>query len=121
MKSLTPRKLQSSFGKGDRLGLGSADGIDHEHLARVKRAVGRFEPALVSEHLAWSTHGATFLNDLLPLPYTPATLSTVCDHVDEMQAAILLEIALRAPLGAHLLLPLRHGYLGSVASSSTPG
>ena len=42
----------------------------------------RYEPALVSEHLAWSTHETAYFNDLLPLPYTAATLATVCDHID---------------------------------------
>ena len=37
---------------------------------RFRALVERYEPALVSEHLAWSTHGTTYFNDLLPLPYT---------------------------------------------------
>ena len=53
---------------GVGLGLGSADGVDREHLARVRRAVQRFEPALVSEHACWGHAGGEYFNDLLPLP-----------------------------------------------------
>jgi uncharacterized protein (UPF0276 family) len=51
--------------------------------------------ALVSKHLAWSTHEGVHLNDLLPVPYNAGSLQRVCDHIDEMQTflgrAILLE------------------------------
>ena len=57
----------------------------------------RYEPALVSEHLAWSTHETVHFNDLLPLPYTEATLATVCDHIDEVQEAIGRPILLENP------------------------
>ena len=59
--------------------------------------VERYEPALVSEHLAWSTHETTYFNDLLPLPYTEATLSRVCDHIDEVQEAIRRPMLLENP------------------------
>ncbi|CAI9402659.1 hypothetical protein ANOBCDAF_00952 [Pleomorphomonas sp. T1.2MG-36] len=79
------------------MSLGGPQPLDREHLARFRRLVDRYEPALVSEHLAWSTHLGTYLNDLLPLPYTSATLSRVCDHVDEMQTAIGRTILLENP------------------------
>ena len=59
--------------------------------------VERYEPALVSEHLAWSTHETTYFNDLLPLPYTEATLVRVSDHIDEVQEAIGRPILLENP------------------------
>jgi uncharacterized protein (UPF0276 family) len=52
---------------------------------------------LVSEHLAWSTHGGCFLNDLLPLPYTQSTLALVCAHVDEVQTKLRRPILLENP------------------------
>ncbi|PKR91053.1 hypothetical protein CXZ10_01815 [Pleomorphomonas diazotrophica] len=79
------------------MSLGGPQPLDREHLARFKTLVDRYEPALVSEHLAWSTHLDTYLNDLLPLPYTAATLSHVCDHIDEMQTAIGRPILLENP------------------------
>jgi uncharacterized protein (UPF0276 family) len=59
---------------GVALSLGSAEEVDHIHLARFKRLIDRVEPMLVSEHLAWSAIGGTYLNDLLPLPYTEESL-----------------------------------------------
>ena len=56
------------------LSLGSVDGLDEAHLARVVDLVKRLEPALVSDHLSWSVLGGRYFNDLLPLPYTEEAL-----------------------------------------------
>lgn len=79
------------------MSLGGPEPLDREHLARFRSLVERYEPALVSEHLAWSTHEATFFNDLLPLPYTAESLAWVCDHIDQMQEAIGRTILLENP------------------------
>jgi uncharacterized protein len=79
------------------MSIGGPQPLDRAHLARFKALVDRYEPALVSEHLAWSTHGAIYFNDLLPLPYTGATLARVADHIDEVQAAIGRPILLENP------------------------
>ncbi|HWK10697.1 MAG TPA: DUF692 domain-containing protein [Vicinamibacterales bacterium] len=68
--------------------VGSADGIDRCHLARVRTLVDRIDPIFVSGHLAWSTHAGEYLNDLLPLPYTEETLRIVSDHIREVQDAL---------------------------------
>jgi uncharacterized protein (UPF0276 family) len=70
---------------GVGLSLGSADPIDGAHLERVRRAVQRFEPALVSEHLSWSSVGGRFANDLLPLPYTEEALRHVSSRIAQAQ------------------------------------
>ncbi|MEQ8401943.1 MAG: DUF692 domain-containing protein [Roseitalea porphyridii] len=67
------------------MSIGGPDPLDEDHLARFAALCERYEPGLISEHLAWSTHDDVYLNDLLPLPYTAETLSHVCDHVDRMQ------------------------------------
>ncbi len=79
------------------MSLGGPGALSREHLARFAALVARYEPALVSEHLAWSTHETTFYNDLLPLPYTPATLAHVAAHIGEMQDAIGRPILLENP------------------------
>ncbi|UWU25314.1 DUF692 domain-containing protein (plasmid) [Rhizobium sp. CB3060] len=79
------------------MSLGGPQPLNKDHLRRFRELVIRYEPALVSEHLAWSTHENTYLNDLLPLPYTSATLMHVCDHIDEMQTAIGRPILLENP------------------------
>jgi uncharacterized protein (UPF0276 family) len=70
---------------GVGLGLGSADGVDREHLSRVRRAIARFEPALVSEHACWGHAGGEFFNDLLPLPYTEEAALLLARQVGEAQ------------------------------------
>jgi uncharacterized protein len=92
---------------GVGLSIGGARGIDADHLSRVRRLCDRYEPASFSEHLAWSSHGAEYLNDLLPLPYTEETLAIVCDHVDQVHEA----------LGRRMLLENPATYLCFAASS----
>ncbi|UPG92662.1 DUF692 domain-containing protein [Luteibacter aegosomatissinici] len=82
---------------GVGLSLGGQLPLDREHLGRLKTLVDRYEPALFSEHLAWSTHSRGFLNDLLPLPYTVDTLRQVCEHVDELQSHLARQILLENP------------------------
>jgi uncharacterized protein (UPF0276 family) len=79
------------------MSIGGERPLDKAHLARFRTLVQRYEPALVSEHLAWSTHDNVYFNDLLPLPYTRATLNRVCDHIDEVQEAIGRQLLLENP------------------------
>lgn len=79
------------------MSIGGPKPLSTEHLERFKALVERYEPGLVSEHLAWSTHDDVFMNDLLPLPYTQETLSHVCDHIDQMQSFIGRQMLLENP------------------------
>lgn len=79
------------------MSIGGPAPLDATHLARFGEVLRRYQPALVSEHLAWSSHGGAFFNDLLPLPYTKATLERVCDHLDQVQNAIGRAILLENP------------------------
>ena len=82
---------------GVGLSIGGAGGLDRDHLARLRRLIDRHRPESFSEHLAWSSHGAEWLNDLLPLPYTDETLATVCVHVDAVQQAVGMRMLLENP------------------------
>ena len=82
---------------GVGLSIGGAGPLDEEHLARLRVLSDRYEPALFSEHLAWSSHDTVYLNDLLPLPYTDETLSRVCEHVDQVQNAMNRQMLLENP------------------------
>jgi hypothetical protein len=82
---------------GVGLSIGGAHALDRAHLGRVKALIERYEPAVFSEHLAWSTYGNCFLNDLLPLPYNETTLKRVVAHVDEIQEALGRPILLENP------------------------
>ena len=79
------------------LSIGGPSPLDPHHLDRFRDVVARYEPVLVSEHLAWSSHGGAFYNDLLPLPYTQSTLDRVCAHVDQVQASIARPLLLENP------------------------
>jgi uncharacterized protein (UPF0276 family) len=82
---------------GVGLSIGSPGPLDQAHIERLAAVARRFEPALISEHLAWSTHGGAFFNDLLPLPYTNETLARVAEHIDEVQNALRRPILLENP------------------------
>lgn len=82
---------------GVGLSIGGARGLDAAHLQRLRQLCARYEPASFSEHLAWSSHGAEYLNDLLPLPYTAETLQLVCDHVDQVQEVLGRRMLLENP------------------------
>jgi uncharacterized protein (UPF0276 family) len=94
---------------GVGLSLGSANGLDTRHLARLKRLVEHLQPVLVSEHLAWSMAGGAYLNHLLPLVYTEETLDIICRNVDQAQTV----------LGRHILVENPSSYL-RFADSSIP-
>lgn len=79
---------------GVGLSIGGARGLDVNHLRRLRTLCDRYQPESFSEHLAWSSHGADYLNDLLPLPYTEETLNTVAAHVDQLQDALARRILL---------------------------
>ena len=82
---------------GVGLSIGGVARLEREHLQRLKRLIAAYQPALFSEHLAWSSHDGVFLNDLLPLPYNDITLAHVCAHVDEVQEAIGMRMLLENP------------------------
>jgi len=82
---------------GVGLSIGGEAPLDRAHLARLRHLVDWLKPASFSEHLAWSTHDGAFLNDLLPLPYTEATLARVADHVDQVQQVLGRRMLLENP------------------------
>lgn len=91
------------------LSVGSVSGIDRGHLKCVRALIDRVDPVLVSGHLAWSTHGAEYLNDLLPLPFDHETLQIVAAHLHEVQDG----------LGRPYLLENPSSYVGFAGSTMT--
>ena len=105
-RSLYPLSLH-----GVGLGLGSADPIDRGHLARVRDAVRRYEPALVSEHACWGHVDGQHFNDLLPLPYTEEAVEHLAARVREVQDF----------LGRQILLENLSAYVGFACSQLGEG
>lgn len=95
LRHLAERFPISVHGVG--LSIGGEGPLDRDHLARLRTLCDWLKPASFSEHLAWSTHDGAFLNDLLPLPYTPATLAKVCDHINEVQDTLGRRMLLENP------------------------
>lgn len=89
--------------------VGSAEGVNRAHLARVKQLVDLIQPVLLSGHVAWSTHAGEYLNDLLPLPYTDEALDVLSAHIDQVQQAF----------GRPYLLENPSSYVGYAASTMT--
>ncbi len=82
---------------GVGLSIGGEGPLDPEHLARLVRLIDRYQPHSFSEHLAWSSHGPVFLNDLLPLAYDAQTLARVCAHIDQLQSTLKRPMLLENP------------------------
>ena len=82
---------------GVGLSIGGEGPLNPEHLARLATLIERYQPHSFSEHLAWSSHGPVFLNDLLPLAYDNATLQRVCEHVDQVQSSLKRTMLLENP------------------------
>jgi hypothetical protein len=82
---------------GVGLSIGAEGLLDTDHLDRLGALLDRYEPQSFSEHLAWSTHGGAFFNDLLPLPYDQTTLTRVCGHIDQTQDRLQRRMLLENP------------------------
>jgi uncharacterized protein (UPF0276 family) len=82
---------------GVGLSIGSEAGLDPDHLERLASLVERYQPESVSEHLAWSSHGGVFFNDLLPVPYNAQTLQRVCEHVERLQSRLRRRVLIENP------------------------
>ena len=82
---------------GVGMSLAGAVPPDADHLARLKLLVDRFEPELVSEHLAWSRLDGRCFPDLLPVPRTNAALARLADNIGRVQDALGRSILIENP------------------------
>ena len=82
---------------GVGLSLGSASGVETQHLQRLKDLIHRVDPFLVSEHLSWSMVGDVYLPDLLPIPYNDEALQIFVDNISKTQEFLGREILIENP------------------------
>lgn len=82
---------------GVGLSLAGAERPDRDHLRALRSLIDRYQPGLVSEHIAWSAHDGVFLADLLPAPLAKATLDQLCINIDETQDALGRRILIENP------------------------
>jgi len=95
LEALRKRFPLSLHGVG--LSLAGVDEPDREHLSRFRRLIDRFEPFLVSEHLAWSRHEGTSFPDLLPFPRTTEALEIVARNIDITQSVLGRQVLIENP------------------------
>ncbi|WP_296615005.1 DUF692 domain-containing protein [Sphingomonas sp.] len=95
LQALRDARPLSLHGVG--LSLGGVERPDPAHLGALRALVERFDPFLVSEHLAWSRIGARCLPDLLPVPRTGEALLTVSRNIDIVQEALGRRILIENP------------------------
>jgi len=82
---------------GVSLSLGSADGLNKEHLVHLKKLIDRFNPGLVSEHLSWTSYNGTYTHDLLPLPYNKEALNLLSNNIEQAQEFLGRQILIENP------------------------
>ncbi|MBJ2349221.1 MULTISPECIES: MNIO family bufferin maturase [Pseudomonas] len=70
---------------------------DESHLKRFKALVDRVQPALISEHLAWSAWRGQYHPDLLPFPRTVEALQRIASNIQRTQDALGRSIAIENP------------------------
>jgi uncharacterized protein (UPF0276 family) len=81
---------------------------DPAHVARLRDLVDRFEPFVVSEHLAWSTWQGVHRPDLLPFPRSDEALRRVISNVQRVQDALRRRVLIENP--SHYLALEGHDY-----------
>lgn len=82
---------------GVSLSLAGDEAPDEAHLQRLAELARRIEPALVSEHLAWSRWRGRYFPDLLPFLRTNQALQRVADNIDRAQQVLARRIAIENP------------------------
>jgi uncharacterized protein (UPF0276 family) len=79
---------------GVSLSIGSTDPLDERYLDGLAALVTRIEPAIVSDHLCWGSHGGRYAHDLWPLPYTEEAVAHVAGRVARVQEKLKRRILL---------------------------
>ena len=82
---------------GVSLSLAGDEAPDEAHLKRLKVLADRIEPALISEHLAWSRRGGVYFPDLLPIPRTSAALDRMAANIERTQSVLGRSISIENP------------------------
>lgn len=84
--------------------LGGGEPPDPDQLGALCELVRRYEPAQVSEHVAWSTHDGIYFADLLPMPRARAVLDRLVENIDAVQTTLGRRILIENPSN-YLVMP----------------
>ncbi len=91
------RQIHAVSLHGVGLSLAGGEALNTDHLTRWGELIARFEPAQISEHVAWSVGEGTYFADLLPTPATREALDRLTANIDRMQNALGRKILIENP------------------------
>ena len=70
---------------GVSLSIGSTDPLNTDYLRELKALIARVQPGWVSDHICWTGVDHHNLHDLLPMPYTEASLRHLVGRIGQVQ------------------------------------
>lgn len=70
---------------GVSLSIGSTDPLNVEYLKQLKQLIQQVEPAMVSDHLCWTSVKGRYFPDLYPLPHTCVVIKHVVERIQKVQ------------------------------------
>jgi uncharacterized protein (UPF0276 family) len=79
------------------MSLGSTDPLNMDYLYQLKRLIKRFQPAQVSDHLAWVGVNGRYIHELVPMPYTRESLRHMATRIDQVQNLLGRRILIENP------------------------
>lgn len=82
---------------GIALSLGSSEGLELEHLVRLKKLIEFIDPFVISEHLSWSKINNIYLPDLLPIAYTDESAKIFIQNIKQAQDYLNKNILIENP------------------------
>lgn len=82
---------------GVSLSIGSADPLDRDYLARLKRFVDEIDPVWVSDHVCWTGVAGLNTHELVPIPFTEEALAHVVQRIAIVQDVLERRIVLENP------------------------
>ena len=82
---------------GVSLSIGSTDPLDFVYLAKLKKLSRELHARWISDHLCWTGVAGRTSHDLLPIPFTEATLQHVAARVRQVQDFLEQPLVLENP------------------------
>lgn len=70
---------------GVSMSVGSTDPLNYDYLKQLKALIERVEPMWFSDHLCWTGVDHKNMHDLLPMPYTEASVNHFADRIARVQ------------------------------------
>jgi len=82
---------------GVSLSIGSTDALDFEYLGKLKRLADSVDACWISDHVCWTGVAGRNSHDLLPIPYSEATLRHLVERIRIVQDVLERPLVLENP------------------------